>query len=129
VFGGLRTDWHPKTQKCQQPTVLVQLKLLELLAVCSLSVCLSVCPPSRIRNTNTAFFFDRLNSHSESKFVRLCCLYRLYRILIFSVIYLLSLPAAAPSRVWAVARVGWVDTINKPTGCGRRQLSGKIMTL
>jgi hypothetical protein len=40
----------------------------------------------------------------------------------------LSLPAATLPCMWAVSRVGYIDTINKPTGSGKWLLLDRIMT-
>ena len=53
----------------------------------------------------------------------------IYRGLILSDNYHLSLPTIIPPHVWAVSWMGYVNIINKPTESGNQQLSHKIMTL
>ena len=53
----------------------------------------------------------------------------MYRELILSDNYHLSLPTATPPHVWAVSCMGYVNMINKLTEGGNQQLSHKIMTL
>jgi hypothetical protein len=53
----------------------------------------------------------------------------LYRILILSASYRLSLIVIIPLRVWVVSWVGCVNMINKPTGSGNQKFSYEIKTL